>query len=90
MCYGCRSVLDRNGASPEVADRSRGRLDERGRRAADRDVDAVLNLAAESHVDRSIVSDAPFVRTNVTGTHVLFRRLWRPVRSGKGRDRQIV
>ncbi len=35
------------------------------------DVDAVLNLAAESHVDRSIVSDAPFVRTNVTGTYVL-------------------
>ena len=35
------------------------------------DVDAVLNLAAESHVDRSIEHDAPFVRTNVTGTHTL-------------------
>jgi len=34
-------------------------------------VDAVLNLAAESHVDRSIQHDAPFVRTNVTGTHTL-------------------
>ncbi len=34
-------------------------------------VDAVLNLAAESHVDRSIEHDAPFVRTNVTGTHTL-------------------
>ena len=34
-------------------------------------VDAVLNLAAESHVDRSIAHDAPFVRTNVNGTHTL-------------------
>jgi dTDP-glucose 4,6-dehydratase len=34
-------------------------------------VDAVLNLAAESHVDRSITHDAPFVRTNVNGTHAL-------------------
>ncbi|MEE2668947.1 MAG: dTDP-glucose 4,6-dehydratase [Gemmatimonadota bacterium] len=38
-----------------------------------RDVDAVVNLAAESHVDRSIEHDAPFVRTNVTGTHTLLR-----------------
>lgn len=34
-------------------------------------VDVVLHLAAESHVDRSIVADAPFVRTNVLGTHTL-------------------
>lgn len=34
-------------------------------------VDLVLHLAAESHVDRSIVSDAPFVRTNVMGTATL-------------------
>ncbi len=34
-------------------------------------VDVVLHLAAESHVDRSILSDAPFVRTNVVGTHTL-------------------
>jgi dTDP-glucose 4,6-dehydratase len=34
-------------------------------------VDLVLHLAAESHVDRSIVSDAPFVRTNVVGTQTL-------------------
>jgi len=33
--------------------------------------DVVLNLAAESHVDRSIKSAAPFVRTNVTGTETL-------------------
>ena len=35
------------------------------------DVDAVLHLAAESHVDRSITHDTPFVRTNVNGTHTL-------------------
>ena len=34
-------------------------------------VDAVVNFAAESHVDRSIVSSAPFVRTNVAGTQEL-------------------
>jgi dTDP-glucose 4,6-dehydratase len=31
-------------------------------------VDAVLNLAAESHVDRSILHSAEFVHTNVVGT----------------------
>ncbi|HSW31554.1 MAG TPA: dTDP-glucose 4,6-dehydratase [Longimicrobiales bacterium] len=34
-------------------------------------VDLVLHLAAESHVDRSILADAPFVRTNVLGTQTL-------------------
>jgi dTDP-glucose 4,6-dehydratase len=34
-------------------------------------VRAVLHLAAESHVDRSIRSDRPFVRTNVMGTQTL-------------------
>jgi len=32
---------------------------------------AVINFAAESHVDRSIVGAAEFVRTNVLGTQVL-------------------
>lgn len=36
-------------------------------------VDAVLNFAAESHVDRSIVDPDEFVRTNVWGTNVLLR-----------------
>jgi len=40
-------------------------------RAALVGADVVLHLAAESHVDRSIVADAPFVRTNVVGTHTL-------------------
>jgi len=34
-------------------------------------VRAILNLAAESHVDRSIHDSGPFVRTNVLGTQVL-------------------
>lgn len=34
-------------------------------------VDAIINFAAESHVDRSIHDAAPFVRTNVVGTQVL-------------------
>jgi dTDP-glucose 4,6-dehydratase len=33
--------------------------------------DAIFNFAAESHVDRSILDAAPFVRTNVLGTQVL-------------------
>ena len=32
---------------------------------------AVLHLAAESHVDRSIDSAAPFIQTNVVGTHAM-------------------
>src|SRR5262249_17727854 len=32
---------------------------------------AVINFAAESHVDRSILDSGPFVRTNVLGTQVL-------------------
>jgi dTDP-glucose 4,6-dehydratase len=34
----------------------------------DYDVDAVVNFAAESHVDRSIDGPEPFVHTNVVGT----------------------
>lgn len=33
--------------------------------------DAVVNFAAESHVDRSIADPSPFVRTNVLGVQVL-------------------
>lgn len=35
------------------------------------EVDAVVNFAAESHVDRSILSAEEFIRTNVLGTQVL-------------------
>jgi dTDP-glucose 4,6-dehydratase len=46
-------------------------------------VDAVLNFAAETHVDRSILDPDAFLRTNVIGVHVLLealRELGRPVR----------
>ena len=36
-------------------------------------IDAVINFAAESHVDRSIVDDTPFVETNILGTQVLLQ-----------------
>ncbi|WP_038035709.1 dTDP-glucose 4,6-dehydratase [Thermopetrobacter sp. TC1] len=35
--------------------------------------DIIIHLAAESHVDRSITDAAPFLRTNVIGTHVLLQ-----------------
>ena len=34
-------------------------------------IDALINFAAESHVDRSILDSGPFVRTNVLGTQIL-------------------
>ena len=34
-------------------------------------VDAIVNFAAESHVDRSINSSREFIQTNVLGTHTL-------------------
>jgi dTDP-glucose 4,6-dehydratase len=39
--------------------------------ALDSDTDAIINFAAESHVDRSIVSADEFLRTNVLGTQIL-------------------
>jgi dTDP-glucose 4,6-dehydratase len=41
------------------------------RQAVGEGADAIFHFAAESHVDRSIVSAADFVRTNVVGTQVL-------------------
>jgi len=38
---------------------------------AEQAFDAVINFAAESHVDRSISDPAPFITTNVLGTQVL-------------------
>ena len=34
-------------------------------------IDTIVNLAAETHVDRSLLDSAPFLRTNVEGTRVL-------------------
>ena len=36
-----------------------------------REVDAIVNFAAESHVDRSLISAGTFVQTDVYGTYVL-------------------
>src|SRR5438309_1297045 len=35
---------------------------------AEHRIDAIINFAAESHVDRSIDSPEPFIQTNVVGT----------------------
>jgi dTDP-glucose 4,6-dehydratase len=51
--------------------------------------DAILHLAAESHVDRSIVDAADFVQTNVAGAHCLLEaalRYWQRL-SGEGKAR---
>ncbi len=49
--------------------------------------DACIHMAAESHVDRSILDSKPFVMSNVVGTQVLLdsaRKAW------KGKDRRFV
>lgn len=38
-----------------------------------KNADAIVNFAAETHVDRSIIDASPFVRTNVFGTHILLQ-----------------
>src|SRR6202171_5469219 len=40
-------------------------------------VDAIVNFAAESHVDRSILDPEAFIRTDVMGTHVLLEAVRR-------------
>jgi len=39
------------------------------------EVDGVVNFAAESHVDRSIVGSVDFVQTNIVGVHVLLEAI---------------
>ena len=44
------------------------------------DIDAVIHLAAESHVDRSILGPGEFIRTNINGTFALLeacRSVWK-------------
>lgn len=36
-----------------------------------KDVDVIVNFAAESHVDRSIINPKPFIETNIVGTYYL-------------------
>lgn len=50
---------------------------------------AIINLAAESHVDRSIVSPSSFIETNVLGTFNLLeeaRKYWSNL---EGRDKEL-
>ncbi len=57
--------------------------------------DAILNFAAESHVDRSIAGSAIFIQTNIVGVHVLVeaaRRYWErlsPARAERFRFLQV-
>ena len=48
--------------------------------------DAVMHLAAESHVDRSISGPADFIETNIIGTYQLLeatRQYWNTLSEGK-------
>lgn len=47
-------------------------------------VDAVVHMAAESHVDRSIMDSGPFIDTNTRGTQVILDA-WRRATGGKKR-----
>src|SRR5690625_4443827 len=51
--------------------------------------DAIVNFAAESHVDRSIDGPAAFIETNVTGTLALLesaRDYWRELPEGRKKE----
>ncbi|MGI0491592.1 dTDP-glucose 4,6-dehydratase [Alkalinema pantanalense CENA528] len=53
-------------------------------------IDTVAHLAAESHVDRSILNPGSFIQTNVVGTFTLleaFRHHWQADAAQVGRDR---
>ncbi|MDR3365606.1 MAG: dTDP-glucose 4,6-dehydratase [Prevotellaceae bacterium] len=53
---------------------------------ADRRITGVLHLAAESHVDRSIVNPMEFIRTNIVGTVTLLnaaKNAWKDSFEGK-------
>src|SRR5262249_51537477 len=70
---GCLASLDRAIADPRVTFVRADIADEQSmaRVFAEHRPRAVVNLAAETHVDRSIDSPRPFIDTNVTGTFVL-------------------
>lgn len=61
----------------DIADRARV-----GELFKEEEFDAVINFAAESHVDRSILDASPFLETNIKGTQVLLEaaRQYRPAR----------
>lgn len=80
-----REVADKNNyrfVQGDIADRA---LVER--LLMDEQVDAIMHLAAESHVDRSIDGPADFIETNIVGTYQLLNAAlshWRQLdRSGR-------
>lgn len=55
--------------------------------------DAVIHLAAESHVDRSIDSSADFIKTNILGTYTLLeasRAYWQEANSNKRKNFRFI
>lgn len=55
--------------------------------------DAIMHLAAESHVDRSITGPADFVQTNVVGTYSLLeatRQYWNTLDDTKNRHSVFI
>ena len=52
------------------------------------DADAVVNFAAESHVDRSILDPEAFLRTGVVGVHVLLEAV-REASAGRSERRSL-
>ena len=52
--------------------------------------DAVVNFAAESHVDRSILDPAAFLRTGVDGVHVLLEAIRREAERASAGERRAA
>lgn len=51
-----------------------------------KNVDIIVHFAAESHVDRSILDPAPFIKTNIEGTYVLLEAA---LKNGKKRFHHV-
>ena len=52
--------------------------------------DAVMNLAAESHVDRSIDGPGEFIQTNIVGTFTLLQEALRYWRTTVAREARAI
>ena len=50
---------------------------------AEHDIDSIIHLAAESHVDRSIIGPAEFIQTNIIGTYNLLELARKRIEEGK-------
>ena len=52
--------------------------------------DAVMHLAAESHVDRSITGPAEFIQTNIVGTYTLLEAARSSLEQTAGRQKSSL